>query len=103
VSQHGDFLLIPKASLCGGDDLAKIDRAQVLDPPAALRHSEPPLNGSGTRLPLKEYEQGMAVKDQSHGHANLLVRSLNSFLAREGLEGREPDAALMGSGTGGIK
>lgn len=43
----------------------------------------------------------MAIKDERVAHAKSCLRSLRSCLASEGLFGRQPIAALMGSVTGG--
>ena len=54
---------------------------------------------------LKELKKGMAVKNEGslvHPHCSFFL-SRRSFSAREGLGGRIPQAAPMGSSTGGIR
>jgi hypothetical protein len=53
---------------------------------------------------LKEDQQGMAIKEISIGHyLKSFCRSFRSCPAKDGLEGKLPQAAESGSSTGGMR
>ena len=103
MAQDLDLSLIAKLAFGRIDDFAEVDRVEIFDPFSALRSPEPPLNADCAALPLEKFEEGMAIEDESWRHAESFLRCFSNFLASEGRRGRNPTAALMGSGEGGIK
>lgn len=101
MGQHLDLPFIPKSAFRRIQDFAKVNRAEILRLPPTRRGPEPLLDDTRTALSLEQGEEGMAIKDERVAHAKSCLWSFRSCLASEGLFGRHPIAALIGSATGG--